>query len=226
WTTRFPALVDALADLEIDEALLDGELVALQADGTSSFRQLQEALSANRTGGLIYEVFDLPHVGGYDLTEVELETRKRVLKDLLASRGVLSNRGLIRYVQHFEGKGDALFDEVCQLGLEGIMSKRRRSHYSSGRSTDWLKIKCVQQGEFVVGGFTDPSNARVGFGALLLGAYDEEQELRFIGSVGTGFSAQRLRSLYQQLREIEVDESAFAYSSLLDGVRAAHWVRP
>src|SRR5690606_33800258 len=122
-----------------------------------------------------------------------------VLKQLLASRGVLSHRGPIRYVQHFEGKGDALFDEVCQLGLEGIMSKRRSSAYRSGRTTDWLKIKCVQQGEFVVGGFPDPSNARIGFGALLLGASTGRGELWYIGSVGTGFSAPRLRTLYQQL---------------------------
>ncbi|HEX6993464.1 MAG TPA: DNA ligase D [Gammaproteobacteria bacterium] len=226
WTGRFPALVDALADLDIDQALFDGELVALQADGTSSFRQLQEALAANRTDGLIYEVFDLPYLSGHDLTDVELETRKRVLKELLGSRGLLSHRGPIRYVQHFEGKGEALFDEVCQLGLEGIMSKRRDSAYRSGRSTDWLKIKCVQQGEFVVGGFTDPSNARIGFGALLLGAYNDRGELDYIGSVGTGFSAQRLRTLYQQLRELEVDWSPFAYSPQLASVRAAHWVKP
>ncbi len=226
WTARFPALVDALADLGIDQALFDGELVALQADGTSSFRQLQEALAANRTEGLIYEVFDLPYLSGHDLTDVELEARKRVLKELLASRGLLSHRGTIRYVQHFEGRGEALFDEVCQLGLEGIMSKRRGSPYRSGRSTDWLKIKCVQQGEFVVGGFTDPSNARIGFGALLLGAYNDRGELHYIGSVGTGFSAQRLRTLYQELRELEVDWSPFAYSALLASVRAAHWVKP
>ena len=226
WTARFPALVDALADLNIGAALLDGELVALQADGTSSFRQLQEALSSNRTAGLIYEVFDLPYLDGYDLTDVELEVRKRVLRELLASRGVLSHRGPIRYVQHFEGQGEALFDEVCQLGLEGIMSKRRSSPYRSGRSTDWLKIKCVQQGEFVVGGFTDPSNARIGFGALLLGAYNDRNELCYIGSVGTGFSAQRLRTLYQQLRELEVDWSPFAYSPLLASIRAPHWVKP
>lgn len=226
WTARFPVLVEALADLDIDEALLDGELVALQPDGTSSFRQLQESLAANRTSGLIYEVFDLPYLSGYDLTDVELERRKRVLKELLASCGVLSHRGTIRYVQHFEGKGDALFDEVCQLGLEGIMSKRRNSAYRSGRSTDWLKIKCVQQGEFVVGGFTDPSNARIGFGALLLGAYNDCGELVYIGSVGTGFSAQRLRTLYQQLRELEVDWSPFANSPMLSAVRATHWVKP
>src|SRR5690606_31628813 len=109
---------------------------------------------------------------------------------------------------------------------EGIMSKRRASHYRSGRSTDWLKIKCIQQGEFVVGGFTDPTNARIGFGALLLGAFNDRHELCYIGSVGTGFSAQRLRTLYQQLREIEVDSSPFVSSPPLDTVRGAHWVKP
>lgn len=226
WTPRFANLVEVLADLDIDEAVIDGELVALQSDGTSSFRQLQEALSANRTAGLIYEVFDIVYLDGYDLMAVELETRKRLLRDLFASRGVLSHRGPIRYVQHFEGRGDALFAEVCQLGLEGIMSKRRSSGYRSGRSADWLKVKCVQQGEFVIGGFTDPSNARIGFGALLLGAYNDRSELCYIGSVGTGFSAQRLRTLYQQLREIEVEGSPFAFDGGLEAVRGAHWVRP
>ncbi len=226
WTARFPRLVETLADLEIDEAWLDGELVALQADGTSSFRHLQEALAAHRTDELIFEVFDLTHLNGYDLTGVALESRKLALKDLLTSRGVLAPRGVIRYVQHFEGRGDALLDEVCQLGLEGIMSKRRTSPYRSGRSSDWLKIKCVQQDEFIVGGYTNPSNARIGFGALLLGAYNEQGELCYIGSVGTGFSAQHLRTLYQRLREIEVERAPFAQGRLLDAVRAAHWVRP
>jgi bifunctional non-homologous end joining protein LigD len=226
WTARFPELCDTLGDLEIGEAFVDGELVALQSDGTSSFRQLQEALSANRTAGLIYEVFDLPYLDGYDLTGAPLEARKLLLRDLLASRQALNHRGQIRYVQHFEGQGDALYDEVCQLGLEGIMSKRRESRYRSGRSSDWLKVKSVQQGEFVVGGFTDPSNARIGFGALLLGAYNDRQELCYIGSVGTGFSAQRLRTLYQDLREIEIDWSPFALNAPLDAVRGAHWVKP
>ena len=226
WSARFPMLTSALADLEIGEAVLDGELVALQSDGTSSFRQLQEALAAKRTTNLIYEVFDLLYLDGYDLGNVELETRKQILRDLLASRDVLSHRGPIRYVHHFEGKGEELFSEVCQLGLEGIMSKRRTSRYRSGRTTDWLKVKCVQQGEFVIGGYTDPSNARIGFGALLLGAYNEQQELCYIGSVGTGFSAQRLRSLYQQLRELEVDWSPFTFNTPLESVRGAHWIRP
>src|SRR5690606_15867998 len=130
------------------------------------------------------------------------------------------------YVHHFEGKGEELFEEVCQLGLEGIMSKRRGSRYRSGRSTDWLKVKCIQQGEFVVGGFTDPSNARIGFGALLLGAYNDQNQLCYTGNVGTGFSAQRLRTLYQLLRELETDNSPFDMQGQRPNLRGVHWVKP
>jgi bifunctional non-homologous end joining protein LigD len=225
WTEKFPQLADALADLGVGAALLDGELVALQADGTSSFRQLQEALAAKRPGSLIYEVFDLLHLDGYDLTDVELVERKGALKTLLASRG-LDHRGRVRYVPHFEGKGGELYAEVCQLGLEGIMSKRRASQYRSGRMTDWLKVKCIEQGEFVVGGFTDPSSARIGFGALLLGIYNERGQLVYTGNVGTGFSAQRLRTLYQTLRELETDVCPFAAGAQRLSLRGVHWVRP
>ncbi|HEU4617936.1 MAG TPA: DNA ligase D [Gammaproteobacteria bacterium] len=225
WTERFPHLAAALGDLDLGSAVLDGELVALQSDGTSSFRQLQEALASKRSGSLIYEVFDLPHLDGYDLADVELVARKAALKELLASRGV-NNRGRVRYVPHFEGKGGELYDEVCQLGLEGIMSKRRVSRYRSGRTTDWLKVKCVEQGEFVVGGYTDPSSARIGFGSLLLGVYDARGQLIYTGNVGTGFSAQRLRSLYQTLRELETDECPFAAGTQRLSLRGVHWVRP
>src|SRR5690606_20690871 len=129
WTARLPALEKALARLGFERALLDGELVALQSDGTSSFRLLQEALAARRTRGLVSAAFDLLHLDGYDLTGVELVTRKRLLKSLLASRGIIGNRGPVRYVHHFEGKGAELFEEVRRLDLEGIVSKRRSSRY-------------------------------------------------------------------------------------------------
>ncbi len=225
WTRRFPKLVDSLQALGIPEAVLDGELVALQPDGTSSFRQLQEALAAKRTDHLIYEVFDLLFLDGYDLTDAELVRRKEILRALLTNRGV-NNRGCVRYVHHFEGKGTELYDEVCQLGLEGIVCKRRASPYQGGRTADWLKVKCVEQGEFVVGGFTDPSSARIGFGALLLGAYDEAGRLVYVGNVGTGFSAQRLRSLYHQLRELEIGNCPFDADEQRLKIRGVHWVRP
>lgn len=226
WTERFPVLVKAFTRLSVEEALIDGELVALQSDGTSSFRQLQEALAAKRTKDLVFEAFDLIHLDGYVLTEVELATRKKLLKSLLANRGTATNRGPIRYVQHFEGKGAALFEEVCSLGLEGIVCKRRTARYRSGRTTDWLKMKCVQQAEFVVGGYTKPSNARSGFGALLLGAYTPARQLRYVGSVGTGFSAQQLRNLHRVLRKLESERCPFDEGRHRDAIRGVHWVRP
>ncbi|HEX6998167.1 MAG TPA: non-homologous end-joining DNA ligase [Gammaproteobacteria bacterium] len=226
WTARLPALEKTLARLAIAEAVIDGEIVALQSDGTSSFRQLQEALAAKRTRGLVFEAFDLLHLDGHDLTSVELATRKKVLKNLLASRGVTGNRGTVRYVHHFEGKGTELFEEVCRLGLEGIVSKRRTARYRSGRNTDWLKVKCAQQGEFVVGGYTEPADARPGLGELLLGAYTEDRRLAFTGTVSNGFSGQQLRRLYQALRSAESDRSPFSEGEHPPALRDVHWVRP
>ncbi|HEY8555230.1 MAG TPA: non-homologous end-joining DNA ligase [Burkholderiales bacterium] len=226
WTARLPALEKTLARLAIGRAVIDGEIVALQSDGTSSFRQLQEALATKRTRGLVFEAFDLLYLDGYDLTSVELAARKKVLKQLLASRGVVGNRGTVRYVHHFEGKGTELFEEVCRLGLEGIVSKRRTALYRSGRSTDWLKVKCAQQGEFVVGGYTEGDDARSGVGQLLLGAYTEDRRLAFTGTVSNGFSAQQLRRLYQVLRSAESDRSPFSDGEQPAGLRNVHWVRP
>lgn len=226
WTLRLSALEKTLGRLNLDRALLDGELVALQSDGTSSFRLLQEALAARRTRGLVFAVFDLLYLDGYDLTGVELGTRKRVLKNLLASRGVIGHRGTVRYVHHFEGKGAELFEEVCRLDLEGIVSKQRTSQYHSGRTTDWLKLKCVQQAELVVGGYTEPLEGRIGFGSLLLGAYADGRNLRYVGTVGSGFTAQHLRRLYQRLRAVETEHSPFTAAGEREPPADAHWVRP
>jgi len=138
---RLPLLEKALADLSADTALLDGQLVALQADGTSSFRQLQETVARGRTAQLVYECFDLLHLDGYDLTEVDLANRKLALKTLLTAGGAMPNRGAIRYVHHFEGHGAELFDEICRLGLTGIVCKLRTSRYRSGPSADWLEVQ-------------------------------------------------------------------------------------
>jgi bifunctional non-homologous end joining protein LigD len=141
---RLPALEKALGRLAADSALLDGQLVALQADGTSSFRHLEEAVARGRTAQLVYESFDLLYLDGYDLTQVELAMRKRALKTLLTGGGVIPNRGAIRYVHHFDGNGAELFDEICRLGLVGIVCKLRTSRYRSGPSSDWLEVQCAR----------------------------------------------------------------------------------
>ena len=221
WTQRFPEVVHALATLPIDSALLDGEVVALGKDGISRFGQLQEALSSGRTAALVYQLFDLPYLDGHDLAGVALRGRKQTLKALLDAAG--NKTATIRYSDHIETQGTAFHERACQLGLEGIICKRAGSRYQQKRSRDWLKVKCVCHEEFVVGGYTEPSGSRSGFGSLLMGAYGK-QGLIYAGRVGTGFSRQLLDQLSVTMQELEVDKSPF-HGSVPDS-RTVHWVRP
>ena len=156
WTERFGLLATLLGGLPVASAILDGEVVALEADGTSSFRRLQEALGAGRTEALTYQAFDLLYLDGYDLTGVELRTRKGLLAALLASAGHVGS-GRVRFTDHLEGNGPAFLREACSLGLEGVVSKRADAPYRGGRTRSWLKSKCSRQAEFLVGGYTDPA---------------------------------------------------------------------
>ncbi len=220
WTGRFPEIASLLENVPVD-ALLDGEVVALEADGSSSFRHLQEALSAERTERLVYQVFDLLYLDGFDLTATPQRERKRALAELLESAGLVDS-ARIRYTDHLEGQGDVFFDNVCRLGLEGIVSKRATAPYREGRNRHWLKLKCTRHEELVIGGYTDPSGTRTGFGALLLGAYGDGR-LIYAGKVGTGFSDRQLEDLHQRLAALEVGESPFRTPPRERGV---HWVRP
>ncbi len=224
WTARFDRQARQLASLPVAQAILDGELVALTGDGASSFRALQEAISHKQTSQLIYQLFDLVYLNGYDLSAVPLLERKRALAQLLAAAG-FGGDGLVRYSEHLQGQGDELFEQACSLGLEGIVSKRANAPYRSGRSRLWLKEKCTQHTEFVVGGFTPPSGARSGFGALLLGTFHNGQ-LQYAGRVGTGFSSRQLDELHALLQRQEIAASPFAPAPSLPVARGVHWVKP
>ena len=220
WTDRFGRVAEAAARLPSGQALIDGEIVALRPDGRSSFQALQEALSGGGKG-LVFHAFDLLHLDGYDLTASPLEARKRVLAALLAEWA----DPVIRFSDHVRGKGPAFFREACDHALEGIVSKRADAVYRSGRGRDWVKIKCAQRQEFVIGGFTEPSGSRSGFGSLLLGVH-EEGKLRYVGNVGTGFKEDFLTELRQRLESIERDDPPFSGSVPRAQTRAAHWVEP
>jgi bifunctional non-homologous end joining protein LigD len=222
WTERFPEIAALLAGLAVDEALLDGEVVAFEPDGSSSFRRLQEALSAERTDRLVYQAFDLLHLDGHDLARSPQSERKGALERLLAGAGFGAS-GTVRYTDHLTGKGPAFLERVCGLGLEGIISKRGDAPYRGGRGRAWLKVKCTRHEELLVGGFTEPAGSRSGFGALLLGAYDQEGRLVYSGKVGTGFGERQLRDLHARLRELEVGEPPFDPAPPGRGV---HWVEP
>lgn len=223
WTDRFPDLVSVLERLPVDRLLLDGEVVALGPAGVSSFRRLQEALSTGRTAELVYQVFDVLHLNDHELTGVGLLTRKQALARLCTAVG-LTGGSSVRYTDHLEAQGAAMFEQACRLGVEGIISKRGNSTYRSGRSRQWLKVKCARHDEFVVGGYTDPGGSRTGFGSLLLGAHDGGGDLIYTGRVGTGFTQRQLEALHTMLSEHEVSASPFR--NPVPDIRGVHWVQP
>src|SRR6266566_423225 len=221
WTAKFAALARALAELPVDSGLVDGEVVALTADGSTSFAELQDALSHRDTAALVFYAFDLLYLDGYDLTGTALEDRKAALAGIVPREA----DGMGRYSDHQHGRGPDVFRYICQYGLEGIVSKRRDRPFRPGRSADWLKVKCRNEDEFVVIGFTEPSGQRHGFGALLLGYYDPQGELRYAGRVGTGFSDTQLDDMYRRLAKLERRD---APAVLPKGVplKGVHWIEP
>ena len=190
WTKTFPEIAKDLARLPVKRAWIDGEVVVLDAQGRSSFQALQNALTGASTRGLAFFAFDVMYRDGYDLRGVALRERKRVLREIVG-KGV----GTVRLGPEVQGGSEAFFGQACKLRLEGAVCKKADSLYAGGtRSRDWLKVKCTQRQEMVVGGFTDPQGSREGFGALLLGYYDDGK-LRYSGKVGTGFDDEILRKL-------------------------------
>ena len=224
WTGRFPAVVEALVPLPVQQAILDGEIVVLRPDGTSDFQALQELLQGGRQAGpVVYYLFDLPHCNGYDLTGSPLWERKHLLQSLLARMAPAST--IIRFSDHIKSRGTEVYHQACLLAAEGIVSKQAAALYEQKRSRSWLKSKCRQRQELVIGGWTDPTGSRLGFGALLLGYYDAG-ELVFAGRVGTGFTASTLQQLTGRLREIEQDSPPFRPPPAGAEARGMHWVRP
>ena len=226
WTHRFNFLTGAARALPVRDALLDGEVVALRDDGSSDFQLLQNSLKGTTGADLVYFVFDLLHLDGGNFSDHPLLTRKQALEKMLKKARDGKQRDSIRYSDHSLGAGAALFQQACERALEGIISKRSDQPYRSGRSRDWLKIKCVHSQEFVILGFTDPAGARTGFGALLLGVYDDDETLRYAGRVGTGFTRQTLDELSSRLKKHRQARSPL--SEPLTGISAkgVHWIRP
>ena len=223
WTSHFPSVTSGIRLLPVRSALLDGEVVVLLPDGTTSFQALQNALSGEHKGRLIYYVFDVLHLEGYDLTPVSLSERKKILRRLLSP---LPADGSVRLSDHFEGGGDVFLREACKHSLEGVICKRADRPYVSGRAKEWLKIKCLKRQEFVIVGFTDPSGGRKGLGALLLGVHDEAGKLTFAGKVGTGFTERSLKDLKSKLGPLEIEKPAFQNPPKGAAARGVHWVQP
>jgi bifunctional non-homologous end joining protein LigD len=224
WTKRFPTIVKAVGELPLKQAIFDGEIVALNDQGISDFQRLQNALSAQDDAELVYYVFDLPHCDGYNLTGVSLLERKELLQaHALAS--LKSNGGLIRYSDHVVGQGEEVLRQACHSVMEGIVSKRADAPYEHARSRTWLKVKCTQRQEFIICGYTKPTGARVGLGALLLG-YHQDGDLVYAGRVGTGFTDESLRALTRALKGLRTRESPFKKPLTSAQRRGVTWVEP
>jgi bifunctional non-homologous end joining protein LigD len=221
WTRQLPTVVEALQGLSVRQALIDGEVAAVLPDGTTSFQALQNAWNAPGQPGLVYFVFDVPHLEGYDLTRAALEDRKTAAQAV--ANAAASPR--LRYSDHVVGSGPEFFAQACRLPVEGILSKRRDAPYEPGRSRSWLKVKCLRRQEFVIGGFTEPEGSRVGIGALLLGVYDKQGRLHYAGRVGTGFTTKVLQDLERRLTPLERKDPPFEKTAIR-GIKKAHWVEP
>ncbi len=221
WTARVPHLTPAVRGLGVGSALFDGEVVSLAPDGSSSFQGLQNAFAEKKSGTLVYYVFDLLYLDGMNLVQVPLEDRKRLLAQVVGT-----SLAAVRDAGYIVGKGPDFFAEACRRRLEGIICKRRDRPYRQGRSAEWLKVKCAHHEEFVIGGYTPPQGARIGFGALLLGYYDDGQ-LRYAGRVGTGFSDALLEDLSQRMQSLEQQGSPFVDLQGSTGqARGVHWLKP
>jgi bifunctional non-homologous end joining protein LigD len=188
----------------------------------SDFQALQNAIHTRRARAIVFFAFDLPWCDGYDLTSSPLEARRWLLLSLIGTR----QEGRLRFSEHVEGNGPAALERIREHGLEGLVSKRMGSPYSQARTPAWVKVKCFNQQEFVIGGFTAPEGTRDEFGAMLLGYHDESGKLRFAGKVGTGFSAETLKSLGALLRQRVCPRPPFVNPPTGAEARGVTWVRP
>ena len=224
WSERVPSLGRELAGLGLDGALLDGEIVVLRG-GVSDFQELQNSLSEGRDGRCLFYAFDVLHFGQHDLRGATLLERKTFLARLLEAAGASGAESRIRFSDHVLGQGEEFFAGACELGVEGIVCKRADARYTSGRTRSWLKVKCLQRQEFVIGGFTAPGGARSHFGALLLGVH-EHGGLAYAGRVGTGFSQRSLAELHARLEPLVRARAAFANPPRGADARGVRWVEP
>lgn len=222
WTQKFPAVAAALAELNVKNAVIDGEAVMLDDKGRSSFQALQQALG---DGGDLYGIqgyfFDLLHLNGKDLTSKPLIERKKALQKLFKSVPISAP---INYSEHLEGAEDVL-KHACEMGLEGVVSKRAGAPYFRGRSKGWLKSKCSKRQEFVIIGFTRAKNDHRAIGALHI-AYMSEGELVYAGKVGTGFSHGLAEKIYKQLEPLELQEPKIKKGLSGPAMKGAVWVKP
>ncbi len=221
WTERFgKEIVDAFASLPLETAVIDGELVVERDSGASDFSALQHDLSEGRHDRFVVYAFDLLYLDGYSLLNASLLERKHLLEGLLPS-----DQGKLRYSAHFNENGSLVLDHACRLSLEGVISKLRDSKYMSGRNGEWIKSKCSQRQEFVIGGYVPSTSMKNAIGSLAMGCY-EDGTLKHVGRVGTGFTVATAEMLYQRLSAMETKHSPFGDKLTAEERRGLHYVKP
>jgi bifunctional non-homologous end joining protein LigD len=226
-TQRYPELKDLPRFVHAKTAILDGEVVALDEQGRASFSLMQQR-TGFRPGGrrgatnadvpVLYYAFDLLYLDGYDWRKVALEERKKKLASLL------DTGDSIRYSDHYENQGKALFEMARAKGLEGILAKKRDSIYQERRSTEWLKIKITHRLEAVIGGYTEPEGSRAHFGSIVLGLYDPKGRLIHVGQAGSGFDQKSLEEVWKLLKKRQTTKNPF-YGEV-EALRKVYWVNP
>jgi len=227
-TEQYAPLVPGLSHQPASELILDGEIIAMDERGRQCFQCLQRYLRSLRLAGvgqgeqvpLIYYIFDIPYLDGYDLRDVTLKSRKGLLQ------GILRPTDQLRLVDYFEGEGERVYQAAISNGLEGVIAKHNDSTYESGRrSQSWLKVKVMLSDEFVIGGYSAGEGARAHvFGSLLLGYFDDKGNLIYVGHVGSGFDERTLNELKSRLEAIRTDQCPFAEVPPLNAPTT--WVRP
>ncbi len=225
-TARFSELRAISTSVNASNAILDGEVVVLDDQGRPSFSLMQQRTGMRAHGRqttprgdlpILYYVFDLIYLDGYDLRRVTLDERKRVLRE------IVTDSEMLRYSDHFAGSGKALFDVAKGKGLEGIIAKKANSCYEERRSREWQKIKITQTVDCVIGGYTDPEGSRQYFGSLMLGLYNDKKKLIHVGNAGTGFNHALLKEISAVLKGIEASGNPFTGPT---EPKKAHWVKP
>ncbi len=219
WSKKYSELQKECQEIAAESIIFDGEIVWPDENGKSRFEGLQNALEEGDSSKLIYYVFDLLYLNGYDTRELPLIDRKKLLREVLEQ----SNTEKILFSEHWDESGKSVFESACENHLEGIISKNGESHYSSGRNKNWLKIKCTNTQEFVIGGYTMQEN-KTSLGALLMGAYNSDGQFQYVGKVGTGFDAKTSKKLLSKLKKLHILESRFDEKSPKS--KSNIWVKP
>ncbi|HEX2549914.1 MAG TPA: DNA ligase D, partial [Gammaproteobacteria bacterium] len=219
WTKKFPNIANAIKKHFKQNIILDGEVVLLDKQNKSNFQLLQNALDENKVSQFIYYIFDILYYDQYDLMLQPLIERKKILQKILPPQDPI-----LRFSDHIIASGMEVFKKACEMNLEGIISKEIHSIYQQKRTKSWLKSKCIQRQEFVIGGMTMPGGARNHFGSLYLGYYDKKGILKYCGNVGTGFNQASLKTIYDKLQKIIIKENPFDVRP--PGITSARWVKP